>query len=113
MEWFVVLAMDQTEDERWLLVETISDVVACPSCGVRAVGHGRSIVQVRDLPSGGCSVRLVWRKRRWRCADADCDRKTFTEQSPLVEGSLTRRDRMEICRAVGEGGQPDENQNEG
>jgi transposase len=93
MEGFVVLAMDQTEGEWWLLVETTSDVGACPSCGVRAIGHGRSAIQVRDLPSGGCPVRLVWRKRQWRCADADCDRKTFTEQNPLVEGSLTQRTR--------------------
>jgi len=104
MEGFVVLAMDQIEGEWWLLAETTSDRVGCPTCGVRAVGHGRSVVQVRDLPSGGCPVRLVWRKRRWRCPDTDCDSKTFTEQSSLVEGSLTQRARMEICRSVGEGG---------
>ena len=51
----------------------------------------------RDNLGRGCLPQL-------RCADADCDRKTFTEQNPLVEGSLTQRARMEICRAVGEGG---------
>jgi transposase len=104
MDGFVVLVMDHVEGEWWLLVETSAAVAGCPDCGVRAVGHGRSTVQIRDLPNSSGAVRLVWRKRRWRCPDADCERKTFVEQSELVEGSLTRRARAEICRAVGEGG---------
>jgi transposase len=104
MDRFVVLAMDQTDGEWWLLVETTAIVVGCPDCGVRAIGHGRSTVQVRDLPNGSGPVRLAWRKRRWRCPDPDCERQTFIEQSELVEGSLTRRVRAEICRAVGEDG---------
>lgn len=104
MDGFVVLTMDRIEDEWWLLVETTVVVVGCPDCGVRAIGHGRSTVQVRDLPNGSGPIRLVWRKRRWRCPDPDCERSTFTEESELVEGSLTRRARAEICRAVGEDG---------
>jgi transposase len=80
------------------------DRPACPRCGVQATGHGRSVIQVRDLPIAGAAVRLVWRKRRWRCCDRDCPTTSFTEQHPLVEGSLTRRGRAEICRLVGEEG---------
>ena len=76
----------RSDGELWLLVETTTDLVGCPSCGVRAVGHGRSVVQVRDLPMGGRPVRLVWRKRRWRCRDPDCPTKTFTETSELGRG---------------------------
>jgi transposase len=104
MDGFVVLAVDQVDGEWWLLVETTGGVVGCPDCGVRATGHGRSTVQVRDLPNGSGPVRLVWRKRRWRCLDSDCERQTFTERSELVEGALTHRARAEICRAVGEDG---------
>jgi transposase len=104
MDGFVVLMMDRIEGEWWLLVETTATVAGCPDCGVVAIGHGRSNVQVRDLPNGSGPVRLVWRKRRWKCPDPDCERRTFTERSDLVEGSLTRRARAEICRAVGEGG---------
>ncbi len=104
MDGFVVLAMDQIDGEWWLLIESTASVVGCPDCGVRATGHGRSTVQLRDLPNGSGPVRLVWRKRRWRCLDSDCERRTFTEGSELVEGSLTQRARTEICRAVGEGG---------
>jgi len=105
MEGFVVLAMERHDDEWWLLVETEADVAGCPTCGVRAIGHGRTVVQIRDLPMAGVAVRLVWRKRRWRCGDPDCERRTFSEQSPLVdEGCLTRRARAEICRRVGQEG---------
>ena len=105
MNGFVVLSATETDDELWLLVETTAQVVGCATCGVRAVGHGRSEVHVRDLPIGGRPVRLVWRKRRWLCSDADCPTKSFTEQSQLVEGCLTRRAAREICRLVGEEGQ--------
>jgi transposase len=49
--------------EWWLLVETTTDVIGCPDCGVRAVGHGRRRVQVRDLPIAGRPVRLVCDER--------------------------------------------------
>jgi transposase len=104
MEGFVVLSTTEEEGELYLLVETTADVVGCRRCGVPATGHGRSVVEVRDLPAGGRPVRLVWRKRRWTCLDPDCPAKTFTEQSPLVEGCLTRRAAVEICRRVGRDG---------
>jgi len=104
MDGFVVLTQTEEAGEWWLLVETERDVVGCPDCGVLAVGHGRSVVQVRDLPIGDRTVRLVWRKRRWRCGDPDCATKSFTETCELVEGSLTARAAREICRLVGEEG---------
>ncbi len=104
MDGFVVLTHTEVAGELFMLVETTDEVVGCRRCGVRAVGHGRSVVQVRDLPIGERAVRLVWRKRRWRCGDPDCAAKTFTESSELVEGSITRRAGQEICRRVGEDG---------
>src|SRR3974377_2370027 len=104
MDGFVVLAMDQVESEWWLLVEKTTRVVGCPDCGVRAAGHGRSSVTVRDLPNGSGPVRLVWRKRRWRCLDPDCEQTTFIEQNGLVEGSLTRRGPGGVRRGGGGGG---------
>ena len=104
MDGFVVLEQVEEHGEIWLLVETDRDLVGCPTCGVRAVGHGRSVVEVRDLPIGGRAVRLVWRKRRWRCVDQDCPAKTFTESNEAVEGSITWRAAEEICRLVGEDG---------
>jgi len=45
MEGFVVLSQTEEDGECWVLVETTRDVAGCPSCGVRATGHGRSVVQ--------------------------------------------------------------------
>jgi len=106
MDGFVVLATTEEDGELFVLVETVRRLVGCPDCGVIAVGHGRSEVQVRDLPMSGRPVRLVWRKRRRRCADPDCERQTFTEQSDLVEASLTTRAAKEICRRVGKTATP-------
>ncbi len=61
MEGFVVLTMTGDTGEWWLLVDTTADLVRCRNCGVRAVGHGRSVLQVRDLHVSGRPVRLVWR----------------------------------------------------
>ena len=104
MDGFVVIDSVEEDGELFVLVETTADVVGCPSCGVRATGHGRSTVQVRDLPNGGRPVRLIWRKRRWLCRDPDCEAKSFTERSPLIERSLTLRAEREICRLVGQEG---------
>jgi len=104
MEGFVVLSTSEAEGELFALVETDRRRAGCPRCGVIAVGHGRSVVQVRDLAFGGRALRLVWRKRRWRCRERDCETVSFTEESELVEGSLTRRAATEICRRVGEDG---------
>jgi transposase len=104
LDGFVVLSQTIEAGERWLLIETTRDLVGCPTCGVRAVGHGRSVVHVRDLEMSGRPVRLVWRRRRWRCADEDCPTKTFTEDPPVIEGVLTARVAAEICRQVGQHG---------
>jgi transposase len=92
-------------DGEWRLeVETTADVVGCGGCGCRAVGHGRRRVKVRDLPISGRPVVLVWAKRLWRCVDADCDRRTWSETHPQIapRAALTARARAEICRRVGE-----------
>lgn len=69
---FRVLAEMVEDGEVWLLVETHRDRAGCPACGLVAYGHGRRTVQVRDLPAGGRPVRLVWRKRLWRCPERSC-----------------------------------------
>src|SRR5207244_3356598 len=106
MDGFVVGAHVLDDGEWWLLVETSADVVGCPACGVRAVGHGRRRVEVRDLPIAGRPVRIVWSKRIWRCEDPDCATKTWSERHDEIapRASLTRRARIEMCRRVGQDG---------
>jgi transposase len=63
---------------------------------------------VRDLACFGRPVRLVWVKRRWRCREPLCDRKTWTEHSEHLDAQvvLTRRAGAEACRQVGELARP-------
>ena len=103
MEEFVVGAQAEVDGEVWLVVETTAGVVGCNACGSRAVGHGRRALRVRDLPAGDRPVVLVWRKRIWRCPEADCDVGTWTEETDAIppRAVLTDRAREEICRRVG------------
>src|SRR5207248_1517308 len=89
-------------------IETTVEVVGCRGCGTRAVAHERMPVEVRDLACFGRPARLVWRKRRWRCVDRDCDAKTWTETSPRfsTRALLTLRAGVEACRQVGENARP-------
>ena len=103
---FVVLAATEVDGELHQLIETTAERVGCPECGVVAVAHGRRPVWVRDLPAGGRPVALRWRKRVWRCADRDCEVRTWTECSEAIapRASLTERARREACRRVGRDG---------
>src|SRR5690606_35871516 len=117
---FRVLASVEVEGEVWMLVETITDVVGCPECGVRAVSKGRRETEVRDLAVGGRPVRLRWRKRRWRCADPACPDGPWTEAHAGIRRRGVRAERArrgafgevgeegrtvaEVAREVGVGG---------
>jgi transposase len=105
---FVVSAqvLDEASGEWWLAVQTSEERAWCPACGVRAVGHGRRRVVVRDLPLADRPVVLVWAKRLWRCPEPACSAGTWSEESEAIapRAVLTERARAEIARRVG----PDE-----
>ncbi|HEX2273100.1 MAG TPA: transposase family protein, partial [Acidimicrobiales bacterium] len=103
MAGFRLLAAAEVDGELHQLVETTATVVGCPECGTRALSKGRREIRVRDLPAGGRRVVIVWRKRIWRCPDADCDVSTWTEQTDAIasRASMTERARAEACRQVG------------
>ena len=102
----MVLAAGEYGGELELLVETISTVSGCEGCGVVAIPHGRREHVVRDVPSGGRPVTLVWRKRIWRCEEPRCDRRTWSERSEAIrpKAALTERARMWATRRIGEDG---------
>ena len=70
-----------------VVVESPAEPVGCPVCGVLATSHGRRDVVLVDAPCFGRPVELVWRKRTWRCPDADCSARGFTEQHAELAGS--------------------------
>jgi transposase len=100
---FVVMAAGEAAGELELLVETAARRLGCPDCGVVAVPHGRRAHLVRDIPAAGRPVLLVWFKRIWRCPDARCPRRTWTEASPAIapRAALTERARRWACERVG------------
>jgi len=102
--------LDVTEDpaELVIAIESVAELVGCRRCGVRAEAQDRMRIDVRDLTCFGRPARLVWIKRRWRCVDADCEARTWTEHSDHVDAQavLTRRAGAEACRQVGEEARP-------
>jgi transposase len=103
---FVVLAAGEYGGELELLVETSQTVTGCPGCGAVATPHGRRDHLVRDIPSAGRPVLLVWRKRIWRCEEPRCAKRTWTEATPLIRAraALTERARRWACQRVGRDG---------
>jgi transposase len=103
LDGFKVVAVQVTDGEWQLSVQTVATVVGCQGCGVRAELHGRRMVRVRDLPIGGRPVVLLWRKRIWRCGEPACGVRTWTERAAAIRprAVLTERARAEACRRVG------------
>jgi hypothetical protein len=67
-----------------LTVETNPEPVGCARCGVLAVGHGRRLRLLHDIPAFGAPVEVCWRVRRWRCLEPDCQGGVFTEEHDLA-----------------------------
>jgi hypothetical protein len=82
-----------------------ASIVGCSGCGTRALSQGRRRTRFRNLPSGGRPVVVVWSKPLWRCGDADCDLKGWSESSPLVSSRRGHHDGAGTGwgRAVGRG----------
>ena len=80
---------------------------ACPDCGtVSARRHDTVLARPRDVRRAGDRVRACWVKRRWKCLDERCARKTFTESLPQVPPRcrLTARLREQAGAEVSERG---------
>lgn len=65
----------------------------CPDCGVvTAHVHSRYQRTVQDLPAHGRRMVIRVTARRFRCREAQCPRKTFSEPlAGVVDGRYTRR----------------------
>jgi len=89
------------------VVTADADAPRCPSCRAPSSSPKQWVTSSpRDLPHGGRGVRLVWRKRRWRCRNPDCARGSFTEQVAAVpaRSRLTTRLRAASGAAVADRG---------
>jgi transposase len=61
------------------------DAAACPGCGTVATRvHEWVVTCPKDVRRGLDEVAVRWLKRRWKCEDPACGRRTFTESLPQV-----------------------------
>src|SRR4051794_312699 len=85
------------------LVETLASEGACPACGVFSGRvQDRPVRRVKDLPHGPAPLRVWVRKRRYRCLEDGCARRSFTETTEElpVRSRLTARLRVKVREAV-------------
>ena len=81
----------------------------CGGCGGAVWSKGSAPVELVDLPAFGRPVRLVWRKRRWRCPAAGCAVGSFTEVEERIapaRAALTSRAGRWATVQVGRFGRP-------
>ena len=103
----LVLSAERAGSMLQVHVETSAASTGCPECGVRAQVKERVIVKYCDLPVYGVASTLFWHKRRWRCVDGDCAKKTWTEEDRRIAAprmGITDRAGRWATRAVGESG---------
>ena len=87
-------------DQLDLEVELVARAGVCRHCGRSSLDvKERPTVRVRDLPIAGKTVRLRWRKRRYRCHGC---RRTFTESHAELPSRqrVTRRYRRRLRERV-------------
>ncbi len=109
LDGFRVLAVVESgSGELTITVESTATATGCAACGTRAEAQDRRPVTYRDLECFGWPVRLVWRKRRWRCRQEDCEARTWTETDEAMAARvlLTRRAAVEVTVMVGRDARP-------
>ena len=97
----IEVARDQGGGRR-VLISTPVREAACPDCGVLTGRvHQRTTQRVRDVPFDGL-IEVMWIKKRWRCAEDLCAKRTFTEHTTQVptRARLTTRLKEAITTAV-------------
>jgi transposase len=80
LDGFHVIEVGERDGRVRVVVESAATPMGCRVCGVIAPSHGRRDVTLVDTPCFGRSVRLVWRKRTWRCVEPECSAGVLTEQ---------------------------------
>jgi transposase len=103
----VSVGLDAELNPMIALVTAAGQGRCCPGCGQQSQ-HPHSWVRTRprDLPVAGRRTVLTWAKRRWRCRNTACERRTFTESVPQIPPRvrLTGRLRASIGAAVADQG---------
>jgi transposase len=92
-----------------LIIEQTARDGPCPACGVlSSTVKDRPQVRIRDLPASGQQVELWWRKRRLRCVEPLCPRRSFTQTSTAMKSRarVTERLRDKLASAIAGSNRP-------
>lgn len=85
LEGFTVLETIEHDDFVHVLIELEAGAGACPSCGhASTTVHDHALTRVRDLSLHSKPTTLMWRKRRFRCEQPECERNSFSEVHPEI-----------------------------
>lgn len=101
-QYRVVAVIRDDAGGREVFIDTPTGEAGCPSCGVMTSRvHQRTRQRIHDVPFGGV-VMVWWVKKRWRCAESQCNRATFTEYTDQVPpyARLTTRLKERIVTAL-------------
>ena len=98
-------------DQGWIMEADGQDSAVCPGCqSVSRSRHSRYWRSLQDLPIQGTPVILRVHVGRWRCRNAGCERRIFTERPFKVCAPHARQTKRsdEIIAVVGRalGGRP-------
>jgi transposase len=75
-----------------LTLRSTAAETACPLCGgVTGSVHSHYRRTLADLPWADHAIKIELVVRRFRCADADCPRRVFTERLPRLVAPYARR----------------------
>ncbi|QEV50465.1 transposase family protein [Streptomyces platensis] len=98
-----VLSLDVNIEIVRVDAQCIADGAVCQVCGVWSNRvHGSYLRLPADVPSGGRSVVLQLRVRRFICGNSGCVRRTFVEQIPgLTRRHAQRTERLRSTLAAG------------
>src|ERR1700686_61670 len=98
-------------DQGWIMEAHGQNSAVCPGCqSISRSRHSRYWRSLKDLPVQGTQVVLRLRLGRWRCRNAGCEQRIFTERLSKVCAPYAQQTKRtgEIIAAVGHalGGRP-------
>jgi transposase len=100
-------------DQGWIMEAHGQNSAVCPGCqSISRSRHSRYWRSLKDLPVQGTQVMLRLHLGRWRCRNAGCQRRIFTERLSKVCAPYAQQTKRtsEIIAAMGHalGGRPGE-----
>lgn len=99
-----VVQVLSTPDHVTIVTRPTAARSACPCCGILSGRvHSRYTRSLADLPWQGRAAAVQLQARRFRCTNADCPRRIFTERLPEVARPWARRSERlaEVQRHLG------------